>query len=386
MARIKFSALGGEIKGKVGGTIFQGGKSGSIVKSFLKKSFVRVLALIYGGVGTGFTWAGCLALDGEATPGLLYADGSRTAVSAYTNQRQLLATTASGWKNLTDEQRTAWNASAVNFPFTNSFGDLYTGSGFQVYMELNLNLAKNLLPLLLFPPAPGAPALPSILYPDPTIGGPLSINLPDGVPEGTRIMCFSSVGQSAGQTSKFKNPKLFAIIGTQDADTTINLRYLWQLYFGLVNTDSKISVKFVPINTANGQAGLAMTKTELIDAIASGSKLTKADAGKAFPETAPGAHADATFVLSGHTSQPGLAFTITGDDADMFEASFDDDFDVDPIVNVDCDQWGNIVPTNLYVRFNASMIPGDYTATITYKDITTNEILGTSVLTASVSA
>ena len=382
MASIKYGALGGELKGKVGGTIFQGGKSGSIVKSFLKKSFVKVLALIYGGLGTGFTFADAQNIAGTQAPGLIYPDGSRTAVSSYTNQRQLLATTASGWKNLTDEQRTAWNASAVNFPFKNRFGDQYTGSGFQVYMELNLNLAKNLLPILNFPPAPEAPTLPSILYPDPTTGDVLSINLPDGCPAGVRIMCFSSVGQSAGQTSKFKNPKLFAIIGEQDADTTINLRYLWQLYFGIVNENTKISVKFVPVSVSTGQAGLPLVYNQLIDAVASGAKLTKADAGKAFPATAADAHSDTTFTVSGYMITPGLSVILSGANATEFACSFDNDFTVDPILNADADQWGNLFPTPLYVRFQPIGGAGTRTATITYYS-PEGTAIGTSILTGS---
>lgn len=366
MASIRFSAVGGEIKGKINGTVFQGGKSGPIVKRLIHRSFVRILALLYGAIGTTYSWAGSMASDESAEACIVYADGSHLAKNTDTNQRVLLASIASSWRNLTEEQITAWNAAAVNFPFKNRFGDTYTGSGFQVYQQLNLNLSKVGVATLTWPPAPDAPILPSILYPDPTIEytvvdtgdtitAPLNVSFPDGIPANQRIMVFSAPGQSPGQTSKFKNPKLFAVLAPSESAVSYDLSYMWETFFGKLNANTKISLRFVAINTDTGESSINMTKAELIDAIASGSKLTKADAGLAFPDTDTGEEVVEDTTIKAVNIPATSFFNVTGANAAEFNISYDEAGPFDYTLQADVDGFGNLVPRKIYVQWVAGV-------------------------------
>lgn len=45
------------------------------------------------------------------------------------------------WRGLTAGQKDDWNTLATTWPFINCFGEEYFGSGYQVFMQVNLNLA-----------------------------------------------------------------------------------------------------------------------------------------------------------------------------------------------------------------------------------------------------
>jgi len=61
--------------------------------------------------------------------------------TAQTNVRTRVATNAQAWANtLTQAQRDAWNAAAVNFPVKNIWGDVVILSGIALYQRLNLNI------------------------------------------------------------------------------------------------------------------------------------------------------------------------------------------------------------------------------------------------------
>lgn len=98
--------------------------------------------------------------------------------SANSRRKSLFSEVASSWRNLTEEQQTAWNNSVTNFIVQNSFGDNRTPSGYEVYSRINNALLERGSSLMLMPPTPRA--MPSIsnldtLSPDlflymPTVG------------------------------------------------------------------------------------------------------------------------------------------------------------------------------------------------------------------------
>lgn len=47
---------------------------------------------------------------------------------------------SSSWRNLSDDQREAWNSTVFQIPVTDIFGDLKIKSGFQLYQQLNMQL------------------------------------------------------------------------------------------------------------------------------------------------------------------------------------------------------------------------------------------------------
>ena len=125
MAVMKLTAFNGGMKGKIAGTIFQGSIAGQVVKT---------------GIIDG------LALGAKLTK----ADAQEVIPN-----RKNWTKAATSWRDLTDAQRLTWTTGAVNYPFTNKFGDPYTPSGFQVYQSINSTLLNAGLTMLDNIPAPG---------------------------------------------------------------------------------------------------------------------------------------------------------------------------------------------------------------------------------------
>lgn len=115
MGQIKFSGLVVGIKGKIGGTVFQSGRTGYAAKN---------------NTGSG--------------RGYIRGDGG----VARMKQRNYLSSLSNRWGSLSVEYRDAWNNEAQNYIFYNRFGDPYTPSGYQLFMSLNLNLNKIGLPTI----------------------------------------------------------------------------------------------------------------------------------------------------------------------------------------------------------------------------------------------
>lgn len=134
MAIMKLTAFNGGMKGKVGGTVFQGGRMGQVVKNAPAGSPTST-ALI------NATSAGAKLTKADAGRGLL--------------SKQFISQLASKWRNLSTADMLTWRTGAIGFPFKNKFGEVYTGSGFQVYMSINARLAQLGLDALAVCPSPG---------------------------------------------------------------------------------------------------------------------------------------------------------------------------------------------------------------------------------------
>lgn len=170
MATLKLSALLTGLAGKIGGTVFQRSKVGFVAKNtpahtlIDSASAVGKLKLVMGGKG-----------------------------------QVIFSLIATLWRALTQGQRATWIAGAVNFPAKNKFGDVYTPSGFQCFMNLNGNLAQNGLATLTNCPVPEAVTNPgelTLAY-DPGTG--ISIT-PETPLDANHIAIVSScVKQSAGR-------------------------------------------------------------------------------------------------------------------------------------------------------------------------------------------
>jgi hypothetical protein len=110
MPQIKFSALVTDMKGKANGSVFSSNKQGSYFRNN--------------------KWGG----------------GRKTA--RWQNAKVNLAFLSNAWKNLTNEEREAWNAAAPDNPFLNKFKVEYIPSGYQLFMSWNGNLLGANFPIL----------------------------------------------------------------------------------------------------------------------------------------------------------------------------------------------------------------------------------------------
>lgn len=102
MAKILMTAIVADIRNKLNGSVFSKNKAGAYIRT-------------------------------KVTP-------VNPQTTAQQNQRNILSTWSQGWRGLTFAQRSGWNSAAVNFPYTDIFGNIKQLSGFQLYCKLNINL------------------------------------------------------------------------------------------------------------------------------------------------------------------------------------------------------------------------------------------------------
>lgn len=80
--------------------------------------------------------------------------GRRQWSQAREVQKSLFAGVSSSWRNLTPEQREAWNNAVAMYPKTNAWGDFQPQSGFELYQRLNTCRMSGGASILSTPPAP----------------------------------------------------------------------------------------------------------------------------------------------------------------------------------------------------------------------------------------
>jgi hypothetical protein len=102
MVQVKYGDIVTEMKGKIGGVTFKGGYSAAASQVITK--LLKPVSTIH-----------------------QYRQNQLAYMSAL-------------WRGLTDAQRSDWNILGLTWPFVNCFGVVYYGSGYQVFMSVNLNL------------------------------------------------------------------------------------------------------------------------------------------------------------------------------------------------------------------------------------------------------
>jgi len=223
MASVKYGALITELKGKIGGTVFQGGPAGSVAKN----------------------------IDAIADSAkLTKADAGRAFPP-----RKIIAQVSGLWRLLSQLQRDAWNAAAPLWPATNRFGEVYTPSGFNVFMKLNAQMV-NLTGVSLSDPPIGI----SIPLLDPiTIAVPddieFNVDLPGGVPAGFYLRTEATMPMGIAINPKNSFFKIIAqtpsgVIFPQDmADG-------YKEVYGLWLNVCTIWTRFCLVSSTTGQKGI----------------------------------------------------------------------------------------------------------------------------------
>jgi hypothetical protein len=114
--------------------------------------------------------------------------------------RNRLSDFSAGWRALTDVQREAWEAYALEHPVTDSLGQSNTLTGAQVYVGINSLLATAALAAVSTPPAGAAPDAP-VLDVSSTDTDSFTLDVtPDPVTAGHALIVESSPPLSAGRS------------------------------------------------------------------------------------------------------------------------------------------------------------------------------------------
>lgn len=146
---IKFSALVTGIKGLVGGSVFSSVKNGAVIQNRAASSGIKPPSNSTNPKhqATALTrkWPGKMA---GTSPGFVQPDGSQIAIAKTLLSSQNISTISKSWQSLLSSDHAAWDAIAKTTAAKNKFGDPYTPSAFQYYMQTNLaRLTVGLAPL-----------------------------------------------------------------------------------------------------------------------------------------------------------------------------------------------------------------------------------------------
>jgi len=224
-ASVKYGAIITELKGSVGGHTFKATAGTGVMQTKINRS------------ATGKT-------GGKTTK----ADAGRV-ISALKNTAQ----NATNWKALSASDRLAWGVAAVDFPFTNKYGQQYTPSGFQLYMSINNNLLNIGEPVISVPPTPeaweNAPAFTAGV----SVSPPSQLSINTVLPAGYSAILYASSNQSTGRNYEPGRMKAIAIF---DGSTVFpyNAQPDYEAVFGTMPTGGNywLEVKITKADAGRG--------------------------------------------------------------------------------------------------------------------------------------
>lgn len=182
MARVQYGSIITELKGKLGGHIFQGGNNAKVIR-----------------------------LRG-------YTKGSTTTTrSAATSNLQQIT---SAYRLLTSPQRASWVAAAGNWPFTDKFGNTYFGSGYQMYVAYNRNLVAIRQATVVSPVAPVSPMALGTIVASASATNTLVVGWDNALDGNTTVMCFASPMYPSSVNS---NNRRYTFLAIEHTATNTNL-------------------------------------------------------------------------------------------------------------------------------------------------------------------
>ena len=214
MAKILFTAFLADARGKVAGTVFSKNRSGAYTRT--KVSPVN------------------------------------PASTAQTERRGFLSSLSAGWRELTQEQRDAWDGQVENYGRTNELGNAYKLTGHTLFVGLNANLKGINLPALETPIAPSGvltiPFVPAAATDE------ISVFIPTAIPAEFRGVIRATQGVSVGR--KFvKN--LYRVINVlapmAGGATPLDITAAYVSQFGTPVEGTRIGLEMYLINVASGQ-------------------------------------------------------------------------------------------------------------------------------------
>jgi len=192
---------------------------------------------------------------------LTKADSGRYAQTK--NNVQLGSTT---WRNLSENDKIAWNEAAAVYPHINKFGVSVTLTGFQYYMLINLqNLAyfevQMSVPPTKAPVITTQPITTSITVA--TEAFMVEVATPQG--DDWKLVIYAAAMRATAGAPRYRNFKLLAII---NMSSTLE-HDIWKSYrnlFGTISVDATIDLKMFWINEVTMEQTTPINQAVLIEA------------------------------------------------------------------------------------------------------------------------
>ena len=218
MAKIKYSGLVSEMRGKLNGGVLSRNRGGAYVRN-------------------------------KVTP-------LNPQTDAQVNVRNFFTTNSKAWRGLLQSVRNAWNSAVSGFISTDIFGDGLTPSGANLYQRINTNLLNINESVLTNPPTPAA--VPSFLTFSVAIDhsdGTAFLSFTDPIAVTEKVLLYATPGLSPGKAFAKNN---FRLIGVLDNsfETGDDAASLYIAKFGAIPAPGqKVFFKAKQITISNGLNG-----------------------------------------------------------------------------------------------------------------------------------
>lgn len=189
-----------------------------------------------------------------------YAKNKSTPVNPSTtyqqNVRMYFAMIAQYWRGLTQNQRDLWVSMASEYKATNIFGDLFTYTGFNLFMKLNRNLLEIGESIIDDCPSPqSVMGFTDLTFDIDITAVTAEATFAPAIDADTKVIVYATAPQSPGKS--FVKSEYRKIDVLDDGDTSpVDMVTAYLAKFGTSGVvGNKIFIMFRPINLHTGQAG-----------------------------------------------------------------------------------------------------------------------------------
>jgi hypothetical protein len=227
MAKIVFSAVVGDARKKIGGTVFTKGRSGAVVRR--KVSPIQPRSSLQRNVRASFT--ALSKLWGGAT--------------------------------MDDTKRAGWNALASNYPQKDKFGASHTLTGLQMFQKLNRVLATIGAASILTPPASLSAEFPGAITGTASAPSTLTVSPTTPPTAADTAMVFAGAQVSPGRLAvgnRYRFLQKFVLADTPPWD----IHAAYTAKFGALIATKKVPILVKYATTANGAVGIATALLQVV--------------------------------------------------------------------------------------------------------------------------
>lgn len=229
MAKILFTAVVADMRGKLAGTVFSKNKGGAYARTKVTPTNPQTLA----------------------------QNGVRAVLTGFSQ----------GWRGLTQAARDSWDAAVGSFPRTNVFGSPKTLSGHQLYVSLNSQLSAAGASSIGTPPVPtGAPAVNSLSGSAAAGAGTFTAAFdPDPVPADSALIIDATAQVSPGKKNLSNLYRQIQVEAAADASPA-DIATAYVAKFGSLIEGQKIGLRARIVNTDTGEVSGQVTAEVIVAA------------------------------------------------------------------------------------------------------------------------
>src|SRR4030065_43015 len=222
MAKLKFTAIVADMRGKLNGSVFSKNRAGAYMRT-------------------------------KVTP-------VNRQTTSQAEVRNRLATFSQGWRGLLAAEIASWNAAVDQFKKTDIFGDIKTPSGINLYVKLNANLDRVSVAAITLPPLPEAvPAVTALSGAAADGANTFTVAYaPTPVPADTAFVISATKQVSPGR-SFVGGQYTDILVADAAAVSPANVHAAYILKYGSLIAGQKIGIKIQAINKITGQAGIPIS-------------------------------------------------------------------------------------------------------------------------------